>query len=151
LLVRGASRRGDLAVRLALGAGRLQALRQTLAETATLALLAGVGGLALAKLGVGLAVRSIPAALRSPDLVDSGFDLAAVGFAFAAALVAAIVCGAALTLTSVRLRVHDTLRSAARGSIGSRGERRLRQALVVLQLAVAVGVLSSAGLLVRST
>lgn len=150
-LVRGVSRRGDFALRIALGAGRLEALRQTFLEAATLALLAGAGGVGLAQLGVGVAVRSIPLALRSPYLTDSGLDLAAVGFALAAAVVAALLCGAALALTSVRLPVHDALRSGARGNIGGKGEGRLRRALVVLQLAVAVGVLSSAGLLVRST
>ncbi len=147
LIARVVSRRGDIVVHMALGAGRLEVVGQALFESSALAVLGGIGGFAVAKLSVNLAVGAIPVALRSPYLADSGLDLAAAGFAVGATFRrgATLRCGFRAGLASATGARPPALRGPGqrgqpwtaavasrtrRTAIGARGRRALvRRAL----------------------
>lgn len=142
LLARGAARRRDLGVRLALGAGRAQIVRQLLAESFLLALAGAGGGFLLAFWSAGVAARALPF-----DFVV-GFtpDLTVLAFAVAAAVATAIVFGLAPALGAARTDVVAVLK------LGTSHEGRswLRDGLVVAQVALSIVLVGAAALFVRS-
>lgn len=147
LLVRGAARTRELAVRAALGAGKGRLLRQLLTESALLALLGGAAGTLLA-LG---AVRAL-AALAPPELPRRemiGAGLPVFLFALGVTAAAALLAGALPALAATAGEPGAWLRGG-RGASAGRGARRLRDALVVGQVALAVAVAVAAGLLLRT-
>jgi predicted permease len=149
LLARGVERRKEIAIRLALGSGRGALLRQLFIENLALSL-AGGG------LGLGLALASNRAveSLELPIPVDLAFglelDLSVVAFTFAAATATALIFGMAPALEATRVNLASTLGEESRGSSGGAGRRRLRSALVVVQVAFSFLLLTCAGLSVRS-
>lgn len=148
LLARGLERQRELGVRAALGAGRARLVRQLATESAILAALGGVAGLAFAWLGV-----KALAALSPPELprIDSiTIDGQALAFAAAISLGTAILFGLAPAVRFSRPDVVATLRSGSRSATASRERVRLRGALVVGEIALALMLLIGAGLLVRS-
>jgi putative ABC transport system permease protein len=148
LLVRVIRRRREMAVRLALGARKGVVLRQSLIETLTLSLAGGVLGLALAALALRVGVQLLPETL--PRISSIGLDWQVVGFALVLAALTGAVCGLAPALAASRTGVNEALKEGGRtGSAGS-GHARLRSALVVAELAVALVLLTGAGLLLRS-
>ncbi len=144
LLLRAAGRRGEVALRSALGAGRGRLARQLLTEGAVLALLGGAAGIALAVLLHRIAPLLLPADL----LPGLGSGLTPRSFAVALALVAfaTAVFGGLPALLSLRRRA--TLRSAR--TTEDRGRHRLRSGLVVAEISLAVVLLVGAGLMLRS-
>jgi predicted permease len=147
LLMRGEGRRAELAVRVALGAGRHRIVRQILAESLVLALLAGLAGFAIAWFSLPLLIRLVPDGLTRVESIR--VDQTVLMFAMAVVLVTALLAGLAPGLLSVRADLVSALRggaSAITGRVATRG----RRALVVAQVALAVIVLAAAGLLVRS-
>ncbi|PYR92693.1 MAG: hypothetical protein DMF84_12195 [Acidobacteria bacterium] len=147
LLLRGETRRPELAVRAALGASRSRLARELLAESLVLALIAGAIGLGISWWMLRSVVTVVPDGLPRVDSVriDAGVML----FAVVVALVTAALAGVAPALSSARADVASELRSG--GSRGSgRTMRRSRRALVVAQVALAVTVVAAAGLLVRT-
>jgi putative ABC transport system permease protein len=146
LLLRGEARRSELAVRLALGAGRFTVARQMLAESVVLALTAGVVGLVVAWWTLQSLVALVPGGLVRAESVrmDAGVLVFAIALAFVASLLAGIV--PALAASGSDLVSH--LRSGGRG--GSAQIRRSRRSLVVAQVALAVTTVAAAGLLTRS-
>lgn len=146
LLARAATRRREVAVRLALGATRLQIVRQFLVENL---LLAGLGGLA----GVGLATLGVPAlvALAPPDLprvADIRIDTTALLFTTAVSLAAGLVFGLVPALQSVRPALAENL--SGRGTTSDRRQSRLRDLLIASEIALSLVLLAGAGLMVRS-
>jgi predicted permease len=147
-LTRIAARRKELAVRAALGAGGERLVRMVLVEALLLAVAGGVLGLAVAAGGLGL-VRVL-----GLDQSNQGFEFAldttALGFTLAAAVVAGLVSGLPPVLAMLRDDLTGAIREAGRQGGGGRHAQRLRNGLVVTQLAMGVVLLVGAGLLTKS-
>jgi putative ABC transport system permease protein len=147
LLVRAIRRRREVAVRLALGASAATLLRQAILESLVLSVVGGLLGLALAAIALRAGVQLLPETL--PRINEIGLDWPVAGFALALALVTGFICGLAPAFAAIRTNVNDTLKEGGRtGSSG--GHARLRSALVVTEIAVALVLLTASGLLLRS-
>jgi putative ABC transport system permease protein len=146
LLARGAQRRGEFAMRAALGAGRMRVIRQLLTESLLLALLGGGLGMLVAQFGVGALVALSPAQL--PRVNAIGVDGAV--FAFALGITALIGLGIGLipAMHAYRDDLQMRLRESSRSTSG--GHQGTRRTLVVAEVALALVLLVSAGLLLRS-
>jgi putative ABC transport system permease protein len=148
LLVRVIRRRREIAVRLALGARKAQVLRQNLIETLVLSVSGGLLGLALAAIVLRVGVSMLPETL--PRIASIGLDWQVVGFALFVAVLTGLVCGVVPAFAASRTGVNDALKEGGRtGSTGG-SHARLRSILVVAELAVALVLLTGAGLLLRS-
>jgi putative ABC transport system permease protein len=147
LLARGSARRSELAVRAALGAGRGRLVRQLVAEALLLGVIGGALGAALASAAVRALVWARPADLPRLDAI--AVDATVLLFTLACALLTALVFGVVPALHATGHRLLEFLRAGGRGA-GDVGGARLRGALVVAETTLAVVLLVSAGLLVRS-
>ncbi len=150
LLARAAARQKEIAVRLALGAGRARVIRQLLVESTTLALAGGAAGLAIAVLGrPGSA--AIPAGRRRDRGVSPARpDLRVLLFAFGLSLATGILFGLVPALQSTRPALASSLKEQASNVSASAGQARLRMALVAGQVALSLVLLIGAGLFARS-
>jgi len=146
LLTRAALREKDFAVRLALGASTWRLLRQMLAEALVLSLLGGTAGIALAFAAVRLIAATAPASLLPSYAI--ALDWHIIAFAFLAILLSAILSGLPPAGSILRDGIAQRLRYAARSLTA--GHRRFRSALVIVEVAAAVVLLTGAGLLIRS-
>lgn len=149
ILARGSTRATELAVRQALGASRGRLISQLLTETLLLALLALVGGWALARLAIG-ALTGIP--LAADDLpLTMGLELdgRVFGMTVVVTLLIGLIAGAGPALSASRFALQQRLREGGRAGVSRRG-RRARSALVVAQVAASVVVLVCAGLFLVS-
>jgi predicted permease len=147
MLVRWSARQKELAVRAVLGANRARIARQLLVEAMLLALFGGALGLALAISGE----RVVAASGLLPDFVELRPRAGMLGSAFALSLVAGALFGTLPILSRPKTAANSgMLRESGRLASGGRGARLLRDTLVVTQLALAVALLASAGLLLRS-
>src|SRR5262245_24813932 len=147
MLVRSDSRRHELAVRAALGAGRGRIARELLTESAVLALAGGVLGVALAQAGVKALVALAPASL--PRLGEISLDPLVIAFAVVVSLGSSLLFGAAAAFKHTASRT-SSIDVAARGASASRERQRTRNGLVVVQVALAVVLLVSSGLMIRT-
>ena len=148
LLARAATRRREMAVRSALGASRLRIFRQLLIESTVLS---GMGAL----LGLFLAVKSIqwlkavlPA--NTPRLASISLDWRVVAFTAAIAILTGIVFGFAPALHASRTDLTESLKTGGQQSTAANPSRRLRDALAIAEISIAVLLVIGAGLLVRS-
>ena len=146
LLSRAAERESELATRVALGAGRPPILRQLLIESLLLAGLGGLGGIALAAWGRDLLVAMAP--VRPPGLEEVSVDAGVLAFAGALTLGAALLVGLAPALRASRTDVYARV-GGVRSPRTSGG--RMRDAMVVTQIALALVLLVGAGLLLRGS
>jgi predicted permease len=146
LLMRGESRRGELALRAALGAGRGRIAGQVLAESLVLSVVAGSAGFLLAWVALPVLITIVPDGL--PRIESIRIDATVAAFSVAVVFVTALLAGIAPGLLSMRGDLVSPLRgsSAAIAGMSTRG----RRLLVVGQVALAVTVLAAAGLLIRS-
>jgi putative ABC transport system permease protein len=147
LLARGATRRKEIALRSALGAGRARIVAQLLSESVLLALGGGVLGWLLASGVIKVLAHAAP---NVPRLSLAAVDLRLFGFALAVSLATGILFGLAPAMQGAGSGLSLTLNEGGRGGTAGRAGRRLRNALVVAELALAVVVLIGAGLLMRS-
>lgn len=148
VLARSASRQKELAVRAALGAGRWRLARQALTESLLLAVSGGVVGLLVVRWGVQGLLALAPANL--PRIQDVAPDWSTLLITLAVAIVTGSLVGIVPALAAGRTDVAPALQDHSRGTIGSRSRHRMRTALVVTELALAVVLTVGAGLLLRS-
>jgi putative ABC transport system permease protein len=147
LLARAAARESEIAVRTALGAGRGRLVRQLLTESLLLSIIGAGVGLLLAVWGVDLLVRLKPAGI--PRLDNVRVDGIVIAFTLVIAGVTGVLFGLVPAFTATH-GVSASLMESGRGAVTSRAGARVRGALVVAELALAVMLLAGAGLLMRS-
>ena len=146
LLARGTRRRGELALRSTLGAGHRRLVRQLLTENLLLAAVGGALGLGLAALGVQALGALIPAEI--PRTGSIALDGTVFAFGLVLTTLAGLGFGVVPALQAARPDLHRELQEDSRSALGSR--RRLRGALVVAEVALALVLLVGSGLLLRS-
>lgn len=148
LLARNSARQRELAVRAALGAGRGGLVRQLFAETLLLSLIGGAVGLALAQMGLAFVARTHPEGLS--QLASMGIDWRVLAFTLLVSLATSLLFGVAPALTGTRLILVDSLKQGGRSATSGRPAQRLRNLLVVTEMAMSLMLLVGATLLVRS-
>jgi putative ABC transport system permease protein len=152
LLTRAMSRQKEIAIRIALGAGRLRLVRQLITESVLLGILGGGLGLLLAHLGVKLLVVGVPRALSEsiPGWDSISLNPSVLVFTFIISILTGLVFGLMPALQASRPDLNQTLKEGGRTSGGGAGRQRIRSLLVVSELALALVLLAGAGLLIRS-
>jgi putative ABC transport system permease protein len=160
LLARADSRRKEMAMRIALGAGRFRLVRQMLTESALLSVAGGAAGLLVAKWGVDLLTSFKSGSMGgfweiyilTLRLYSIGLDWQALLFNLLISLGAGLLFGLAPAFVASRSDVNATLKTGGSGAMGSSRSRRLslRSVLVVVEVALAVVLLAGAGLMIRS-
>jgi len=149
LLARGTAREKEFAIRAALGAGRWRVVRQLLVESLLLALGGAVLGALLAWGGLKALVALIPAQIIPAEAVIR-VNTPVLLFTLCVAVLTALVFGLAPALQVARRDLNDPLRDTGKGTGGSSTHGRLRNALVVMEVALSLTLLVGAGLLMRS-
>ncbi len=147
MLSRAATREKEFAIRSAMGAGRHRILRQLLTESVLLASVGALLGLLFAAKGLALLKLLLPA--DTPRLLDVHLDWRVLLFTAALALLTGLAFGLAPALQSSRFALTESLKSGGRGAAVSVSQR-LRSALVIAEVAFAVLLVISAGLMIRS-
>jgi len=147
LLARGSARHGELSVRSALGAGRARLIRQLVTESILLGLIGGTIGLAIAYLSTNALISARPADL--PRIDDIRLDATVVWFTLGAALLTSLVFGLIPALQATNEHLLRGLQESGRSGGGGR-THRMRATLVVVEMALAVILLTGAGLFIRS-
>jgi len=150
LLARATAREREIAIRASLGAGRGRLIRQLLTESVLLSLIGGLAGLGVAVWStaaiVKLLSRILPQALpRTQEIV---IDLNVLLFTLAGSILTGVLFGVAPAIQATHGRLHAVMKESGRSLIG--GGRRLRDALVVAEVALALVLLAGAGLMIRS-
>jgi putative ABC transport system permease protein len=148
LLARATGRSREIAVRLALGASSGRIVRQLLVESLVLAVLGGLLGVLVAQGGLQAMLAMAPESL--PRAKDIAVDGRALGFTFALALVTGVAFGLVPAFQASRVQLQETLKESSRSTSEGGRKQRLRGALVVGEVAVALTLLAGAGLLMRS-
>jgi predicted permease len=148
LLVRGEARRRELAVRVALGAGASRLQRLLLAESAVLAAMGAALGVAFAMLGVRLVRAAAPAGLAR--VAETRIDWSVLLFALVAGVAAAVLAGLLPALQATHIVPADELKEGGRGMSSGGARLRWRQGLVATEVALAVVLVTAAGLMIRS-
>jgi predicted permease len=149
-LSRATVRRREIAIRLAMGAGRWRIVRQLLTESTLLALTAGTLAVLLTFWTAGLLAAAIPANVQLPITLDFTPDLRLLGWALALSFATGLAFGCAPALQAVRTSLIPSLKPGESGSRHAARRLTLRNALVVVQLSISVIVLVVGGLFVRS-
>ena len=148
LLARAAASEREIAIRVALGAGRMRLLKQVFTESVLLALIGGGAGVLLALWGVEL-LKTI-GAQTVPRLHEVNVDLTVLGVTLAICVGTGIIFGLAPGLASSRPELTEALKEGGRGSTVGTRRNRLRNGLVIAEVALALVLLSGAGLLIKS-
>ena len=148
LVARGAKRRNEMAIRAALGARQWRLVWQLATESILLALAGGVGGVVLAYAALHPLLALVPADLPRSDGI--GIDGVVLGFSFGLCLLTALVFGLLPVSKVARVQACSGLQAVGRGISAAPGARRIRGVLVATQYAVAIVLLTGAGLLIRS-
>jgi putative ABC transport system permease protein len=146
LLARASAREKEVAIRAAMGARRGRLIQQLLTESIILAVIGSALGLGLAYVGVKLFVTFGPSEI--PRLEEIGLDGRVVGFSILIAVITGVVFGLAPAIQISKPDLHDSLKEGGRGSTS--GRHRLRNVLVVSEVAIALVLLIGAGLMIKS-
>jgi predicted permease len=150
LLARATSRHKEVAIRLALGAGRARIVRQQFTESLVLALAGGALGLIVASWTGALLIGSLPGASDGSVTLSSDPDLRVMFFTIGLSIATALLFGIAPAIQATRSGVAGTLKDEAGGVVGGTGHARVRKGLVVAQVALSVMLLAGAALFARS-
>ena len=148
LLARAGAREREMAIRLALGAGRFRLLRQLLTESVLLSLFGGFAGIVLAIWGLDL-LRAI-GAQTIPRLQEVTFDRTVLLLTFAVSVATGILFGLVPALASAKPELTEALKEGGRGSTEGQRRNRLRNGLVIAEMTLAFVLLIAAGLLLKS-
>ncbi len=151
LLARAGARRRELGIRLAVGATRWRLGRQMLVESLLLALGGGVLGMVLARSGVNVLLANIPADLPLPSFIkDIGLDWRVLGFTILLSMMTGIIFGILPALRASGVNPNSALKEGERTTTVGIGQSRLRNVLIVAELALTLVLLVGAGLLMRN-
>jgi len=143
LMAKGAARQGEVAIRLALGASRARVVRQLVTESLVLALAGGAAGVYLGQLGVELLLSTMPSA---PFLLEeAGLDFTLLAYTFAVSVVAAMAFGLTPALLTSRMSLGEGVKETSPGASAGRKRKRLRDWMLVSQLAVTVPLVLTCG------
>jgi putative ABC transport system permease protein len=148
LLARNSARERELAMRAALGAERGRLVRQLLAETLLLSLIGGAFGLLLAQFGVTSLSKMRPELL--PQLASLGVNWRVLLFTVAASLATSLIFGLGPAVAGARLNLVETLKLGTRSGTAGSGAQRMRNVLVMTEMAMSLMLLVGAGLLIQS-
>jgi putative ABC transport system permease protein len=148
LLAQATARQKEFAVRSAMGAGRSRILIQLLTEGMVLSLVSGVLGILLAYAGIRALVAFAPANI--PRIDEIAVDRGALLFTALISVMTGLLAGIAPALSASRIGLTEILKSAGRGTTGSRKSRLLRNALIIFEIAFSLVLLIGAGLMIRS-
>jgi predicted permease len=148
LLVRVIRRQREVAVRLAVGAPAVTLLRQIVLESLVLSVAGGLLGIALAALALTVGKDFLPETL--PRINEITLNWTIVGFALLLALLTGLICGLVPGFAALRTNVNACLKEGGRGGSGGGSHGRLRSALVITEIAIAIVLLTASGLLLRS-
>ena len=148
LLARAVGRIREIAIRAAIGAGRGRIVRQLVTESVVLGLVAAIVGVIVAYWGVKTMVALAPQDV--PRLSEAGIDGGVLLFALAISLVASLVFGLAPALQVLRVDLNSALKQSVRRAGGGTLADRMRQGLVVAEIALSVILVAGAGLLIKS-
>jgi putative ABC transport system permease protein len=146
LLARSNGRTREFAIRTAMGASRVRMIRQILTECVLLAFAGGMIGLLLAAWGTRVAIKMLPDVL--PRAEEVSLDSRVLFFTLVASLVAGILFGLVPALKTSGSEIHETLKEGGRGGSGAR--HRAQGTIVAVEMALAVVLLTGAGLMIRS-
>src|SRR5215471_18984158 len=156
LLARAVTRQKEIAVRIALGAGRVRLMRQFLVESLLLGLAGGFGGLLLAAWGSELLFKVLPATIPVPDaaadvaLPRGHIDITLLAFTLVIAMIVGVAFGLAPALATLKSGPGDALKAGGRGPGSALGARRPRAVLVISETALAVVLVIGSGLMIKS-
>src|SRR6267378_2827596 len=148
LLARASGRQREMALRMALGAGRFRMVRQMLTEALVLSFISGVAGVLAAKLTLSFIIHFVPASV--PRLAEVGVDRTVLLFALLISIFTGIIFGLAPAFQAMKADMTAAIREGAQGSGYSAKTFRLRSLLIVSELALAVVLMVGAGLLLRT-
>jgi len=150
LLARTTARQKDIAIHLALGSSQFRLIRLLLVESLMLSLAGGVAGLVLAYWGINVLDAILPEN-KVPHLERFGLDLKVLGFTLVISVIVGVIVGLIPGLRAHRFNLSDTLKEGGRSGSETAGGRRLRNVLVVLEVALTVPLLISAALMLKSS
>ena len=150
LLARGASRQREIAIRFALGASRVQVMRQLMLETVVLAAAGGLLGIALSSAIAQVLLGALPADTRLEFAFSGRPDLRTLAFSLAVTALTGIVFGLAPTFQAVRSGIAGALKEQAGSVAGGGGQARFRKLLVAAQTGLSLLLMVGAGLFARS-
>ncbi len=148
LLVRAGARQKEIAIRASLGASHWQIIRQVLTESLLLSLAGAALGIALAWAALPVLLRLSPGNIPRSDEIT--LDPKVLAFTLAVSILAALISGSVPAVIASRAQLNEVLKAAGRTSMASVRTRKLRNLLVVSQVAFSVALLIGAGLMVRS-
>ena len=148
LLGKATARTREIAVRVAMGASRRRIVRQLVTESLLLAFLAGAAGLLLAYWGSKALVALAPADL--PRLAETGIDRSVLAFTLGISMITSLLFGLVPALYASKVDLNEALKQGGTRSVTGGGMVRMRGVLVVAEIALAVVLLSGAGLLIKS-
>jgi predicted permease len=149
LVARGEARQREIAVRMAMGAGRWRLIRQLLTESLLISLAGGAAGLLVGSWTLGALVGSIPESLGASGL-QGKFDYRVLVFALGISILTGLLFGLIPALRSTSADLQSTLREQGANVFGGKSNVRLRKALLVSQVALTVVLLAAAGFFAQS-